>query len=308
MVKNKKQNGKPKAKKAVRSRGKRVVAASGMGAYRALLLDPCNAPFAPPPGLGPGTGLFMRHRTYWQPSVASTVTGLTSVSVGISLQPHNGSYISKTATDPLGVSAWTRTKFITGTFIGSDSVQAYRAVAACLKWIPTGSVMNRAGVVHRGYAVDRVVAAGDTDPLASAAQIAPTTATNAGPEVHEVKWFPADPSDLDFRDSAIDYTDGTGNCVMVAVNIDATGNGSVATVNGFFEITVVYEWMPNVGKGMVSTITPPPRYSLADVLGSIENIGMAAVGVYSLLKGGPINALRSFSRTVNPRIGMIGTR
>jgi len=240
------------------------------------------------------------------------------MSFGISLQPHNGSLIFKSGAFSTDTGLWTRQKFITGTFIGSTAVQAYRAVAACLKWIPTGPLTGRAGVIHRGYAVDRVVAAGDADTFLNLSTICPRTESNTGMSTHEVNWFPADPSDLDFRDAAVDYTDGTGNCVMLGIDIDAVGNGTTMTPNGFFEITVIFEWMPNGGNGMVAPIVPPPSFTLGEVLSTFGNIGAAAVDAMGYMARSPLGpmlgrsmmgALQAATNNyIGPRLGLIGSR
>lgn len=261
------------SKKTVKKskRTRRIKPSSTMEAYRRLLLDPCHADFAPPPGLGPGSGLFVRLR---KNIVMPAGVGTTS-SCALVLNPATGKYTIKAADSASTSVTWpAASDLLSGTLIGSSTVQSYRAVAGCAKWISTGPIGERKGSIHYGYVLDQVAVSGETFTINNLRELLPASIGNSGAsKIPEVKWFPSDPADLEFRSKSVTYNADTSSLVYALADLDSVSG----ICNGYFEVTIVYEWIPDYGSGIASAIVAPPSYSIGQVLSTIGNIGMAAV-------------------------------
>lgn len=250
-------------------------------AYRRLLADPCNGPLVSPCAIGPSTGLLTRQRYYITPTATlATSTGTRWETDFIArLQPALG------VCTTVGRGGALVTHDLETGIIGSSVCHAYRAVAACMKWIPTGSIQYRSGVVSCGYIPDRypIAAFGDTTPDAQATVLAKTVSNTGSGDLPEVKWIPSGPEDLEFRARDITYNADTASCVMVGRRIDgiATSNNTV-TFNGYLEITIVYEWVPDYQSGVVSSIQAGSVSTLQSVLSTLGDLGRFAVNEIAL--------------------------
>lgn len=268
-------------------------------AYRRLLIDPCHGPLVPPTAIGPTTGLLVRQRYIQQlSSVATGPDGFIAL-----LRPSTGELKHVTFGAAGSVTAETLTTLSLETGI-LTSARAYRAVAACMKFIPTGSIGNRSGVVAIGYTPDDV-----TDPVASGVGTVRATYANAlttmsqrtlanssSPELPEVKWFPSGPEDLEFRQKSITYNADTACCSLVGTKID---NNGASGLNGYLDITIVWEWVPAYDAGVVSSVQVGSRNTLADVLRTLGDLSRTATDhMYASMLGGVKRMARDVTQAV----------
>jgi len=144
-----------------------------------------------------------------------------------------------------------------------------------MKWIPTGSVMNRSGLISTGYVLDQV----DTTTSVLDATVpnwqslCPKSVSNTGNgEPIEVRWIPSGPEDVEFRSNDVVYNADTGSCLIVGRDVDYTTGTSAATSNGYLEVTIVWEWLPSSGAGIVAPLQVGSRSTMQQVLSTIGNL------------------------------------
>lgn len=271
--KNKKNNNKPKRaspRKRVQAPFPRTLDGYAM-AYRRLLADPCNAPMVPAVGYGPTSGLLVRQRYIVQPEYGQSVSNRDFVAV---FSPAKGTLRHQSA----GANAWQEVDLETG-LLASTVCRAYRPVAACVKWVPNGSIMNRSGLLSAGYVLDEV----DSTTNVTGANVAnwqtlcTRTDSNTGmAKEMEARWLPSGPEDLEFRSRGVTYNADTGTVLIVGRGIDYV-SGATSYANGILEVTVVWEWLPNSGAGIVSPVQSGSSSTLQAVLGSIGNLAHFAL-------------------------------
>lgn len=250
-------------------------------AYRALLSDPCNAPLVPPVVAGPVTGLLVRQRYSVSP------TGIQGVS-SVNGAPMTGNFYASLKPamaqfDWCVSTAGTQTVDLETGVLGATICQSYRPVAACIKWVPTGPINNRAGIVHTAYMPDRIVPPGGTWGDAEAdkyAILCPKAISNTGMgELPEVKWLPSSPEDLDFKSRTLAYTSDTAQSLIIGRGIDGVFTNTTGSfrLNGYFDITVVWEWSPNYDSGITAAVRSGSSSTFQQVLASLGNLGQFAL-------------------------------
>lgn len=279
-----KSNNKNKNKPAGKARKRRANRAILMGsslpsaamAYRDLLLDPCSAKLTGPVGVAAGTGLFVRYRRYHTPSLGLPAgQKITNAVIDFNPRQQNATiYVSEGGNIPFTLS--TTINFSSGV-LGSGTARAYRIIAACVKWTPTGALLNRSGVVRSFTAPDPPGFGGNTPDGCKG--LAQHTAFN-GSETHEAVYLPTGPHDLDFINTT-DSDAGVGSSFgLMLEGIDATvapAGGGPSEMNGFFEIVYVAEWMPALGNTMSNAMHSAPATTLSQVYQTIQPYAMAAV-------------------------------
>jgi len=244
-----KQKQKPKIK---RSHG---VMPSPFSRYRHMLADPCAGPLVSAPYAGIGSSYLVR--------TINTVTGLAAAGTSggcdfaFEMTPWNLPTIGTLAVGLTGSAMATSTTYSATNFVTGLSVRSFRPVAACLKFVPTGTISARSGVIGMGYSPDKMFQNGLTTtagPMLSASlQQNPT-----GSVPHEILWLPSF-EDERFGTQAETNVNGAGSCQIIGMNVDATLSGSVMMVNGYLEITVVWEWQPAYSvSGQNNGIVPAP--------------------------------------------------
>lgn len=234
--------------------------------YRNLLLDPCSAKMIGPVGSTIGTGLFARYRQFVTPVVDGEATSMTAA-LRIDPNKHQIAWGAATAYNvPMSVN-FTSTSF---GILTPGTARAYRIVAACIKWVPTGAVLYRSGVVRSIVSREFTTISGRT--MGDIAPLASHTATN-GSEPHEVVYFPSD-DDLEFRTPAEATAGSNGSSICLAVdNVDCSISSLPtvqSTARGYFDVTWVAEWMPEFGTGMTTSIVPPTTTTLAQLYDTVK--------------------------------------
>jgi len=141
-----------------------------------------------------------------------------------------------------------------------------------MKFIPTGAIGTRAGVVGLGY-VPSVAAMGSGAAGHFLAQCQKKAST--GSESHEVNWIPS-AADENFTTTG-DYNDagcGTAFCVLKDIDCTATSTTN-AVVNGYVEVTTVWEWTPAMLSNLAVDARTPSPYTSQQVLamfGDVTNV------------------------------------
>lgn len=258
---------KPSKRKAVA----RQMASPEMKSYLNMLSDPCTGPFATPPYASNGTGYFYRARNLFNVDLVTTsgntignpTKGYCTVMVTPG-QFENQIALGAGGNDGAVYATALQVITVDPGIIFSSVCDSYRAVASCLRFIPTGNYASRSGAVGRVYSSSSMFTNSSgpaSSDLTKCAAIDP-----CGSVDHEIKWLPG-PSDSFFHPKSLAYnTESMGTMGMVLQGVDATFTAANrAQVNGYFELTTVYEWIP-AGVTGVPPVKPPPRFTLQQAL------------------------------------------
>jgi len=190
----------------------------------------------------------------------------------------------------------TITPVIKSNFTQSDIVAKRRPVASCVKWIPNGQYSTRSGTVSVGYVPSGIAnqSVSDKININSVASMSMRTSAN-GSECHEVNWLP-NSTDGDFGQNtnigingaaiylALRGIDGKmENCHTYAPGAttrDGISGACTISLNGYFEVTTVWEWIPDVKWTIVQNPVRPLAFTLNDVLSlfSVERLILANTG------------------------------
>jgi len=269
--------------------------------YRRLLFDPCSATLVHPPYLGLEAGYLIRTRDVFVPFIANQ-TQLGSKVNDYVVQWSPGNLGPSGATNlglfvggatPGGAMSGTTGSYISGNravsslqsnFINATgtSVGTYRVVACCMKWIPTGPVLDRQGVVAPIYSPTPLFAAANPPLFADIEQACPEPKAN-GSESHEIVWIPNNKDqEYGILDAGVleagfgTLTLGLGGIDGTFVNAGYAGYLYAAIANGRVECTTVWQWTARgVANGLTQTLTSPPKHSVNDVLADVVDIGHA---------------------------------
>lgn len=247
--------------------------------YLQMMADPCNAPLVP--GVFPGVGSGMIYRLRRVLSAAEI--GASAVDALVMFQPSNHLGNSGAGYWPIqfgsvntsGTNIATRYAAQFGGF-PTGSVRA-RCLAACIKLHYLGSELNRSGKVghHLTNAPPFVDGASGGNPGITCKVTEMQTTANLtarlGDMPHEVRWVP------DFENQDFVLTDNTSSAYGTAGNVCAISVVGAPAGSLSFEITAVYEVMPDATLGVVNPEQPPPSSNtLNDVLRTIGNVARFA--------------------------------
>ncbi|APG76270.1 hypothetical protein 3 [Changjiang tombus-like virus 5] len=266
-----------------------------------LLTDPCLADLTYPCYGGTDAGYLVRTVDTFSPTIGGSFTvGSQVIADGI----YTWSPWNLSATTGTRSSFWTSGDPLTpssagfnGNFISTAAVRSYRPVASCLKWVPIGPIGGRSGLIASGYSPG--VVATPSVGVGNYVTLAQRKATN-GTEMHEINWLPTS-HDEEFTTVEQANSTSVGTVFMALKGVDAVAKSSTsATLNGYFEITTVWEWTPATTTGLcVDPRTPSPYTSqtVLSMFGDIKNALFA--GAHSTAVG----AAGQFGRKA---VGMIG--
>lgn len=246
-----------------------------MGSYLRLLADPCAGQMVSPPFVTSGSGYFYRVKTLYTPQVATTggVAGTkTKANYIFQYTPSGNSSTAviagghPTTNTPITLISLTPEW---GLMSNGAVVDSFRAIAACVRFVPTGDITSRSGMVGRTYSQSPVYSTGAQSFMT--AEIARSMVSEpCGTVNHEIRFLPGN-SDQNFHTTTVAASDGQsqGTMTLYLLGVDSTTVGATAIeVNGYIEVTTCYEWVPS------STTSPPtvhvsPRYSLSQVLSTL---------------------------------------
>lgn len=243
-----------------------------MGDYLRLLGDPCSGPITRAPYTGSGSSYLVRTTQIYQPQVG---TGSGIVDVVLEFTPWNTPNVFTTASTTTGgtmvLSPYNVDCFVTNQAV----VYAYRPIAACMKFVPTGPISTRQGQLGMSYSPSKTYLA-STNLTARSALAACMRKDAIGSVAHEANWLPSF-GDERFGGNSEANIVGAGSIQMVVLGADTASNGYL---NGYFEATVVWEWEPAIhdssgipASGLVPSTMPPTATTLQSVLSSIKDIG-----------------------------------
>lgn len=248
-------------------------------AWRELLRDPCGAPLAHPCYAGTESGYLVR-TTDLVSLTNSALTGTATVGATVKMdaiyqiQPMNyGTTSGAIAQSMVSGTALGNTVSVgfPSNFVSSDIVSKYRCVAMCAKWVPTGRYSERQGVVGISNISSGVLDVGSQYLIQNILAACQTYAPN-GEIAHEVRWLPAS-LDENFVPAGPSNQNASG--VLFAFSgIDGTVTAATtgtytATLNGYIEISTVWEWLPKARTSLTIASQPPPGYTSQQILASI---------------------------------------
>jgi len=242
-------------------------------AYDQLLRDPCSANLAYPPYAGTDSGYMIRTvdtlpigvlgvgMTVGQKVVGSAMYQITPMNYEGGII-YSGS-INGTAFNAFNTGV--NNNFVTNTAV----VKRFRPVAACAKWIPTGPYSDRRGMVGLAYSSGQLVNSGDAG-INFVNQCMDISGN--GTKAHEVRWLPT-AVDENFTTKAQTNTAG-GTMLLALVDVDATATAAnTATLNGYLEVTIVWEWIPSASNGEAMAPKAPMPYNTQQYLSTINDLG-----------------------------------
>lgn len=293
--KSKSKSGKPKAPRALR-RAVVLGRDKAAEAYLNLLIDPCNAPLAYPLYGGSDGSYLAKFESYFNVGSAAA-NGFLWWSPGTTCVTPKAFLVTGTNATPGGAITWASTGDLAGNEPGSAflrtaaTASSYRAVAACMEIVTLDSELNRQGQLAVGTVSNAAVYAQDTsvDKLSPLVQVS----SRVPDSKVEVVWHPTDAAHM-----YIDGTAGVANQQIERHNgLLFTWVGLPATTAGFrIKLTMVAEWKPQQGKGIVAPAPPhQSRLGMPDVLefvaqnaGRFIRIGHQAYGAFRA-----VNAMRN---------------
>jgi len=228
------------------------------------------------PFAGMGSSYVVRTVTTMIPWAADTTVGAVGMDFIAEFTPWNApSFLQFGGVKQGGASITTFSGSYTS-FISGTAVKSFRPVAACLKFIPSGTIAGRSGVIGLGYSPNKIYQ-GSTIYVPSQAMTMTLAQHPTGAVPHEAVWLPSF-EDARFGTQLESNVNGVGSVQIVGLNVDATGSGTQITANGYLEMTVVWEWEPAVAvsgqsNGVVPSLHTPTRTTLNDVLSTIGDAG-----------------------------------
>lgn len=240
-------------------------------AYLRLLADPCGSALTRAPYAGTDSGYLIRTRCTFTPD-KGTGTGSTN-SYMVQWTPA-GAATNGFVQRIYGASTYAT--LAQSDFVTSGVVAKARPVASCLKWVPTGPVTSRQGVVGLMYSTGAIVTSGATcgGNLTDMLNSCNVLAAN-GSVPHEVKWLPTI-ADETFTNPAVSVASEVsgGTVAIVLSGVDATAG----VPNGYIEATTIYEWTPAANQGGAPAVAPASPFTVKDAISRISDIGQFLFG------------------------------
>lgn len=253
--------------------------------WDSLLRDPCASNLAYPCYGGTDSGYLIRTTDILQPvvvGVGMVVGSVVPCNVYLSYTPAsytggsaNAAFIvsgnAPGGATPVMVNAAAGGIIgLPSGFIANSPVARFRPVAACLKWVPSGAYSSRQGVVGVGYSPSIPIATtsayNPSDTLALAQDYAPN-----GSKHHEVRWLPA-AADESWGPLLGGAGGGTLFCALSAVD-GLASTATSATVQGYIEITTVWEWTPQATQRLTISPKAPSPFTTQYLLSTINDMG-----------------------------------
>lgn len=232
--------------------------------YMKLLSDPCNAKLVPAVYAGMGSSLLVRTTDYYKfPSDGSGVAA--NQNFIFEFTPWNYPTCVQAGTNGTNsVTISQQTPFLTN-FVTASTVRAYRPIACCVKWIPTGPTSGRSGVIGMAYNPSRTQTAG---PVTVTATLPLCNKVDSnGSTQHEILWLPSFGDERFGANGEVNIT-GAGSVLVVGEDVD----GYDGLANGLIECTVVWEWIPESGRSISSSVAAPAATTLQQVLSAIKDV------------------------------------
>lgn len=247
-----------------------------------LLADPCNSSLARPCFGGTSTGYLARTTNFYT-LTGTAFAGLTAgaITTGDFLFQYSPNNLSastgvNSGGGPSGGNVGCFATGLANLATNTAIVNSYRAVASCIKWIPSGAYSVRSGLVGMGYAQATpwdLASTGQNKPFLQIFQMCGKIDSNGSCE-HQVRWLPTDEDQDYFTSSPGGPNPQLGVNWIALRGVDATATSATNVVaNGSVEITTVWEWIPVTNNAITTQPTTPPSESMNSVFSRISDIG-----------------------------------
>lgn len=220
-----------------------------------MVMDPCNAILGPTAYRG-ADGFVTRFKI--NQTAGTTTTNQYFVSVFY--PAYNATFLS-------GYAA--ATNVVTPAYINGPgqafllaNADSQRVVGACTKITYLGSELNRQGVVYRGVMPEAAITGATVQDIITLCQRTDRTPDS----VLETKFIPSSIEETYWKTGGVAPSENGDRNVIVTVLY----GGAVTAVDTFLEHTLICEWRPKFGVGLVC---PPPN--TPDVTGGLEKVRTA---------------------------------
>jgi len=243
------------------------------------LADPCAGDLTGPCYAGTDGGYLVRTVDSYQPTCTVTA-GKTTADFFFCYTPWNMSSTSATGIQfgggDVGTSLNVTANYMANFITTAAFVREYRPVAACAKWVPTGAVGNRSGEVSLGYSPGLLFPAVGSLGTAFLSQIKASSLHQQGNgmENHEVVWVPTIVDEI-WTSNVSGPQPGAGTITIGLNNVDASVSGTSATLNGYIQVTTVWEWTPTAAGSLSTPLKTPAPESSQQVIssfGAVKNL------------------------------------
>lgn len=264
------------------------VGLSAKAEYRRMLFDPCAADLVEPPYLGSESGYLIRTRDVITPTAAGT--GLTAGQFDYILQWSPGNLGPSATSTNYGIltggstvgaaitlyAGYKGTSTAQADFINATGtpISSFRVAACCVKFIPTGPPLSRQGMVAMCNFPSPLLTSTSTPLFSDIETLCPHPVGN-GAEGHEIVWLPGihDQEYGALEASILDAGYGTLVVGLGGVDSSVNAGGTVATPNGRFEITTIWQWTAKASGGIIQSLNAPPKHTVNDVLSEVVDLG-----------------------------------
>lgn len=249
-----------------------------MVAYDRMIRDPCGAPLAKPPYAGGDSGYLIRLTTAFNPSGfgAGLVSGTDqSVTFTLVSQPASFPNLLLGAAVPSTVSPTYAGTAASNTFFSSGVVKAYRPVAACARWVPTGPISKRQGMISLSYKPGLPVNANDTATIAAQLALAQDSFERCpnGSAMHEIRWLPT-PADESYVSPSGAFFSGGGTLTVAGIGVDGVATSTSSWIaSGYVELTYIFEWLPTSQQGIQTTVEPTVNFTSQQYQATLGDVG-----------------------------------
>ncbi len=251
---------------------------TAMMEYDRMIRDPCAAPPVRAPYQGTDSGYLARTVDFWQPSFSNTGTAGTTLTVDCVFGVIPRVYLSSSIGPQQGIGLPGATLSILNqnpptNFITATALR-WRPLAACLRWVPNGAYQTRSGTVSAGYSASSKLTGG-TSFTSSAVQATCLETSPNGAQMHEIRWLPGAVDQNWVSATSTGATDVDGASMQMALrNVDATQvTGTTASINGYFEVVVIWEWEPPTSSASAVMPVSPPAFTINEHQSTIPDIG-----------------------------------
>lgn len=243
-----------------------------------LVGDPCRGALTSPPYPSTDTGYLIRTVDVFNPVAATIAGGVVGSTIFVDAyaqySPSNvsvstGNVVGGTAN--VGGTFTLTTNGFTNFITSTAAVKRYRPVACCLKFIPSGPYASRAGTIGVSYTPSSALNTGDTTGSTGLVSLAQFTCP-VGSQEHEVKWVPTS-DDAAFTTVSAPVIQACGSVSVVLRGIDATVISATGySVNGYFEATTVWEWVPISSQALSTPVRAPMATTVQAILATVPDI------------------------------------
>lgn len=228
------------------------------------LSDPCNAPLEP--GVYPGqTGFITRFAQSYTISLSAAQTAFM-----VAVAPGPGISFGGAATDLATATAFAAfNTYVPGSSFSTTNAKSQRCLGACFEFFTNATPLNAQGTFYYGVV-----------PYSVPSAYTVATALNSiVPTLQHMSKVNADAYELKFRPGILDSAYSTPNTPLTSAEVDdknalvLVGGGFPASSTITIKVTLVMEWLPNIGLSLSTPvgIAPPSVHTVDSVLHTLDS-------------------------------------